>query len=134
MIGSVCHRCAVDTLPANVRLLGLLAEDEKTRWLSLADIGLNPILSGAGTNLKLAEYAALGLPIVSTRFGARGGVLQEGVHYVAAAPDHLGEALREVLAMPMLSRQEMIVAANLRVRQTLDWQTIAKDYAVFLTS
>ena len=134
LIGSVCHRCAVDTLPANVRLLGLLAEDEKTRWLSLAAIGLNPILSGAGTNLKLAEYAALGLPIVSTRFGARGGVLQEGVHYVAAAPDHLAEALREVLAMPMLSRHEMIVAANLRVRQTLDWQTIAKDYAVFLTS
>jgi glycosyltransferase involved in cell wall biosynthesis len=134
LIGSVCQRFAVDILPANVRLLGLLAEDEKMRWLSLADIGLNPILSGAGTNLKLAEYAALGLPIVSTRFGARGGVLQEGVHYVAAAPEHLAEALHEVLAMPMLSRHEMIVAANLRVRQTLDWQAIAKDYAVFLTS
>ena len=134
LIGSVCHRMPVDTLPGNVRLLGLLTEDEKTRWLSLADIGLNPIFSGSGTNLKLAEYAVLGLPIVSTRFGARGGVLEEGVHYVAAAPDHLAEALREVLAMPMLLRHEMTVAANLRVRQTLDWQTIAKDYAVFLTS
>ena len=109
--------------------------------------GYDPVINGQITraeldrceadstaNLKLAEYAALGLPIVSTFFGARGGVLEEGAHYVVAAPEHLAEALREVLAMPMLSRHEMTVAANLRVRQTLDWQTIAKDYAVFLIS
>lgn len=35
-------------------------------------IGLNPVTQGAGTNLKLIQYMAHGLPVVSTEFGLRG--------------------------------------------------------------
>ena len=37
-----------------------------------ADIGLNPMVSGSGTNLKIPEYLAFGLAVLSTNFGARG--------------------------------------------------------------
>jgi glycosyltransferase involved in cell wall biosynthesis len=47
-------------------------------YFAAADAALNPLLSGAGTNLKTSEFIAMRLPIVTTRFGARGFVLENG--------------------------------------------------------
>lgn len=47
-------------------------------YFAAADVALNPISSGAGTNLKMCEFIALRLPIVSTPFGARGFSIQDG--------------------------------------------------------
>src|SRR5262249_54446068 len=43
-----------------------------------ADAAVNPRLGGAGTNVKMAEYLALRLPVLTTRFGARGLDLEDG--------------------------------------------------------
>ena len=32
----------------------------------MADIGINPLISGSGTNLKMLEYLSSGLPTVTT--------------------------------------------------------------------
>lgn len=37
-----------------------------------ADIGLNPVTQGSGSNIKVAEYLGAGLQVVTTPFGARG--------------------------------------------------------------
>lgn len=58
--------------PKNVHLLGILSEPVKNMLLESVDLGLNPITSGSGTNLKIVEYAAAGLPTISTPFGMRG--------------------------------------------------------------
>lgn len=41
-------------------------------FLWAADAGLNPVSSGAGSNVKLATYLGAGLPVLSTAFGVRG--------------------------------------------------------------
>lgn len=41
-------------------------------WLAVADVALNPMLGGSGINVKMIEYLAAGLPIMTTPFGARG--------------------------------------------------------------
>ena len=41
-------------------------------WLWACDVGLNPITTGAGSNVKLPTYLATGLAVVTTPFGARG--------------------------------------------------------------
>ena len=48
--------------------------DENTKWLlfNIGDFGLNPMEQGSGSNIKIFEYAAAGLVIVSTPFGVRG--------------------------------------------------------------
>ena len=43
-----------------------------TPYLWGADVGLNPITTGAGSNVKLPTYLAAGLDVVSTPFGVRG--------------------------------------------------------------
>lgn len=41
-------------------------------WLRAADVGLNPIRLGSGSNIKVLQYLGSGLPVVSTEFGMRG--------------------------------------------------------------
>lgn len=40
--------------------------------LQAADVAVNPMLSGSGSNIKLAEALGAGLPVVTTPFGMRG--------------------------------------------------------------
>ncbi len=68
-------------LPANVELLGVLSETELYSIFAAAEYGLNPVEVGSGTNLKLVQYMAAGLAIVSTGdrcqgHRARGGDLR----------------------------------------------------------
>jgi glycosyltransferase involved in cell wall biosynthesis len=64
-----------------VRLPGFTATgrvDRTEPYFAAADAAINPILSGAGTNVKMCEFLALRLPIVTTAFGARGFRLEDG--------------------------------------------------------
>ena len=56
----------------NVVVTGQLDEAAKSRWFHAADIGINPMFSGSGTNIKMFDFMAMGLPVVSTATGARG--------------------------------------------------------------
>lgn len=136
LMGSVYHQLDRQRVPKNTRLLGVVNDTEKALWLKVASVGLNPIISGAGTNLKLAEYAAAGLPIISTYFGARGGVLHPDTHLIAH--DQHAEALVDALhrwqALSAQAREAMLTSAWQQVKAHLDWETIAVDYADFLRS
>jgi glycosyltransferase involved in cell wall biosynthesis len=46
--------------------------DDVKPLLAAADVALNPVPYGSGSNVKIAEYLAAGLPVVTTPIGARG--------------------------------------------------------------
>jgi glycosyltransferase involved in cell wall biosynthesis len=56
----------------NLKILGSVDEEDKKMALIAADIAINPIVWGSGTNLKMLEYLAAGLPIITTQEGNRG--------------------------------------------------------------
>jgi glycosyltransferase involved in cell wall biosynthesis len=66
-------------------------------YFSAADAGLNPITSGAGANVKLFEYMAARLPVMSTSFGVRGTDLQPGTDYVQIVDDDFAGAIVALL-------------------------------------
>ena len=47
-------------------------------YFAAADAALNPMGTGAGTNVKMCEFIAVRLPILSTPFGARGFRIEDG--------------------------------------------------------
>lgn len=51
-------------------------------YLAASDAGLNPITRGSGSNVKLFEYLAVRLPVISTPFGTRGTTLQPEVDFL----------------------------------------------------
>ena len=53
-----------------VRWLGYV--DDLRPLFAAADVGVNPVAHGSGSQLKIAEYLAAGLPIVTTPVGMRG--------------------------------------------------------------
>ena len=54
------------------RVRAVPAQADLTPWLWGCDVGLNPVTTGAGSNVKLPTYLACGLDVVTTPFGARG--------------------------------------------------------------
>ena len=71
IMGSVGNALSSHSLCDNVTVTGYIEEDYEVHF-DLADIALNPMLSGGGTNIKLIDYMARSLPVVSTPFGMRG--------------------------------------------------------------
>lgn len=51
-------------------------------YLAAADAGFNPVTTGSGANVKIFEYLAARLPVLSTRFGARGTELRPEQDYL----------------------------------------------------
>jgi glycosyltransferase involved in cell wall biosynthesis len=47
-------------------------EGDVTGWAGPGTVGLNPVVAGSGSNLKLLQYLACDLPVVTTPFGLRG--------------------------------------------------------------
>ena len=64
-------------------------------YFAAADAALNPICSGAGTNVKMCEFIAARLPIVTTAFGARGFRIED---------DRTGFLFEREGLVPVLSR------------------------------
>lgn len=78
--------------PAPVMRLGHV--EDLALPLAAADVGVNPVTYGSGSNLKLGDYLAAGLPVVSTPVGARG--YERSVRL--AEPGEFASAVRAALA------------------------------------
>lgn len=70
---------------------------EVASYLAAADAGLNAVTWGSGSNVKLFEYLAARLPVISTEFGARGSGLEAGKDYLSYEPPRLCPAIERFL-------------------------------------
>lgn len=128
-LGSICDYGPVkDTSLPNVIRLGHV--DESVKWLSLqiSDIGLNPMELGSGTNVKMFEYAAARLPVLTTPFGARGIPLIDGVECVIRPISECGDALASLEAAGAHARRQMGERARAKILETSDWSVIGAKY------
>lgn len=119
LVGSVCGQLRNVRTPENVRLLAELEEGEKIRWMEAADIAVNPLFRGSGTSLKLFDYLAAGLPVLSTEKGARGVAgLGEAIRVVDR--EEFARALLELIDDP--GRRVAMARAGRRLAlERLDW-------------
>ena len=125
VMGSLCTYFKVHAaeyrIPPNVGMLGLVTEEEKKRVFSAVDFALNPMTSGSGTNLKLFDYMAAGIPVISTEFGTR-GVEQKDCFLIASLED-----MPETIKNYKLEEQaERIKKARKLVEQEFSWTQIGE--------
>ena len=133
LVGSICQHVQATkqaktphTLPANVRALGVVSEGALTALLRAADVGLNPMASGSGTNLKMLDYAGHGLLVLSTPVGARGLAFVPGMHYVECEADAFGTALQVLAPLAPAPRLALRTAARALAEQVYGWDAIAQ--------
>jgi glycosyltransferase involved in cell wall biosynthesis len=121
--GSVTRAIAPARIPPNVICLGRVSDAAKTLVLRAADVALNPMFSGSGTNLKMLEYLAAGVPVVATPVGARGLDVISGRHAIVSAIEGFPEAIARILRDEGL-RAGLRAHGRRLVEQQYDWVKI----------
>lgn len=100
------------------------AVEDLAAVLKGADAALVPLRQGGGTRMKVLDYLAAGIPVVSTAKGVEGLPLEAGRHYLAAeTAGEFAAALAELSGDP--ARAEALVSAGRAFAESLDWQVIA---------
>jgi glycosyltransferase involved in cell wall biosynthesis/GT2 family glycosyltransferase len=132
ILGSCCNALGSLNPTANVRVLGVVDEDTKKRWIRAADLALNPLKNGSGTSIKMFDYMAAGIPAVTTEIGARGIVCTGQKPYVCASRHQFASTIERLLADP----QERIAVGE-RARRTVEdfygWERISPNLGRLLT-
>ncbi len=123
IVGSAGHPFRDKPLPSNVRLLGIVSMAMRNRLLACADIGLNPMTYGSGSNLKMLDYFAAGLPVITTPFGARGFEVVDGDHTLIRPLEGFSEAIASLAADGAADR--MVMNAYDLVRSRYSWDSVA---------
>lgn len=118
--------------PTNVVFPGNVTERTKAKLLATADVALNPMRTGSGTNLKLIEYLTAGVPVLSTPFGARGTDVVDGEHLLLAPPERFATGLRDLLADPEAGARRARAGREL-ARRRYDWNELGHTLAQLVT-
>lgn len=101
----------------NLYITGFIDEDEKLHLLQACDFAINPMNGGSGTNIKMFDFMAAGLPIITTAIGAR-GIEQFGkkAFFVADLNDFVN-TIESLLAEPKLLDHMRLSARELALEQ-----------------
>jgi len=109
----------------NVIITGLIQEETKNEWLSSADIAVNPMFSGSGTNIKMFDFMAYSLPTVTTMIGARGIDTGNRAAFIEVSP----EPSAFVRAIGSLANKDLCASmaeeARLCVEESYAWERIS---------
>lgn len=92
-------------------------------YITAADIAINPLSSGSGTNLKMLEYLAAGLPTITTEIGNRGLNLKNGKEIILSELSQFPEYIDELASDE--DNEDLISRGRERVEKEYDWEVIA---------
>lgn len=124
--GTVCWRLRDRSIPGNVGLAFEISDEEKVELFKISDVALNPMLSGSGTNIKMLDYMAAGLPVVATPVGARGLDIENYENAVicniSEFPDRIHKVINDRELYERLSRN-----GRRLVKEKYDWRSIAQN-------
>ncbi|WP_151733829.1 glycosyltransferase family 4 protein ['Paenibacillus yunnanensis' Narsing Rao et al. 2020] len=123
IMGSQCGAFKDITPPPNVAFAGIVSEEMKSLIYSVADIAINPMVNGSGTNLKIAEYMANGIPVISTEVGARGYNFKRE-HLLIADLDEFAAKIIQLLEDEQLMT-EFSKEAYKYISNKYSWQNIS---------
>ena len=110
----------------NVTITGFLEEEEKLSYLRACDLALNPMLSGSGTNIKMFDFMAAGLPIITTETGARGIDNTNGTVYMLCenSADDLAKKIQLLLSDAELSAR-LAAGGRKEAEERYSWEKLS---------
>lgn len=118
----------------NVRVAGQLDEAAKYRWFHASDIAINPMMSGSGTNIKMFDFMAMSLPVVSTAIGARGIDTAGRQVMLIAEPTAQNFASAIEQLMDESTRCRIGYEGRMCAEDGYAWERISEQLGVFLVA
>jgi len=133
ILGSAGECLRGRALPGNVRLTGALDDAGLYDWLMAADIGLNPVSIGSGISMKMLDYFAFSLPVVTTQIGARGIAGMNLKDFIVCEPCEFADKIKYLLSNPGL-REDVGRNARKLAEEAYDWKKISSSLNIVLNS
>jgi glycosyltransferase involved in cell wall biosynthesis len=124
IVGSVCYAFDPKLKPDNVLFLGEVDDVTRNLCLHAADMALNPMEHGSGTNIKMLDYFAAGLPVVTTGRGARGLELDDGAYALVREVGDFPAAITEMLEDGLECASRRAHKARTMVEARYDWHAM----------
>lgn len=124
VVGSVCYAFDPRLKPSNVLFVGEVDEITRNLCLQACDVALNPIEGGSGTNLKMLDYFAAGLPVITTDQGSRGLRLSGERECLVREIDEFPAAIADVLGSGAMEAEKRSLVAREFVETDFDWTSI----------
>ena len=126
LMGSASYAFDPARVAPNVLLLGEVDDVTRNLCLQACDAALNPMEHGSGTNLKMLDFFAAGLPAVSTERGARGWRLQDERECLVRAIADFPAAIDAVVGSGRDEARARARRARDLVEREFDWDAIAR--------
>lgn len=104
--------------------------DTITDFFSISDIAINPISRGSGSNIKMYDYLAYGLPIISTEFGKRG--IKDDNTLIISSLDNFPKAIQN-----LYNNKELLYLLKKRgpiIAKKHNWTSISNSLEKILIS
>jgi glycosyltransferase involved in cell wall biosynthesis len=130
ILGSVCN--ALPRTADNIKLWGIVDEETKSAIMQSCALAVNPIFSGSGSNVKLADYIGNGLFVLTTEFGKRGYSEELSHHIATASPHSFAAALKKALDNPDIQSKQAREARQEIFQRTLSMPSIAARFVEIL--
>src|SRR5690606_37257283 len=127
LVGSVCDNLKSEiknSLGENVVLMGVVSSEDKSKILLSSDIALNPVTQGSGTNVKVFDYLAAGLNVITTPVGSRGISFTNLENGVIAELNDFQASIEMLLNDPLLREK---ISENARLlAEKYNWSDISR--------
>jgi glycosyltransferase involved in cell wall biosynthesis len=130
-LGLSCHLLAVGRNPPGHSLHERIhctgSVTTVAPWLKAADLAVVPLLEGGGTRMKIIDYFAAGIPVISTAKGIEGIPAVNGEHALIMDDwDEISAAISDLLHHT--ERAKALAMAGRELAAPLDWKSIAGSY------
>jgi glycosyltransferase involved in cell wall biosynthesis len=130
LIGAVCD--GVVNAPPNVHLWGEVDEETKVAVMQSCALALNPVVSGSGSNVKMADYLGRGLFVVTTEFGLRGYSERIQEHVEIVSLDEFVNSVQTLMLDPTLCCAETRASRTAIFCRELSMSIISKKFVDIL--
>jgi glycosyltransferase involved in cell wall biosynthesis len=94
--------------------------------LAAADVALCPLMFGSGTKLKMLDYLAASLPIITTQIGTQGIPIDSNNALIKEDPEGFIQAIHRLRSDPVLSDE--LSAKSEQLGRKYDWDALLSQY------
>lgn len=133
IVGSVYDAFRDHEIPPNVRFSGMVDEEDLERYLRAADMAINFMFDGSGTNIKMLDYLGHGLPTIVSEVGNRGLRTEHKRHVYVASQEGVAAGIREVYEDAEL-KARLRTEGHALAKADFDWREISTTVGDLLST
>lgn len=131
--GNAGYSLQYEEQPKNFKILGHVEDNVLHKLFKDSFAFINPMESGSGTHLKMMKALSYGIPIITSKIGARGFSDKEisDCMFLCESIKDYSSAIKNLQNRNTYSE---VCDNAYRHSKTYDWETIKKDYLNFINS